>query len=105
MSNNLIANKTTEEKGSVKLVLEGELTLANASEIKNIFSESANEYEKINISLKNIKSIDLSFVQLLKSLKNNTLKNKKKLEIDYDLSQNILELLNNSGINLKKIIE
>ncbi|MGQ1945612.1 STAS domain-containing protein [Geofilum sp. OHC36d9] len=92
-----IAHK--EKNGEVNLVFSGQLTINNiekiASEIKTILEKPT----AVNIQVKEVENLDLTFVQLIYSIKNSGKKNNFKVTLSVSLSEELNSLVANAGFD------
>jgi anti-anti-sigma regulatory factor len=91
------------DKISGKILLEGELTLINAQEVKAKLHEALKKYQVLKVSVRNILSIDLSIIQLLYSLSKTAGQMKKSVTFDIVLPPEIDPLLRKAGF--KSLLE
>jgi len=94
----VIPSKKKGEK-KVKIVFKNELTIFSIEDFKDQFIDTVINNDEINIDLKDVKNLDLTFVQLIYSLKITANKLKKKVSLNTDLSKDLMSLFNNSGLN------
>ncbi len=98
MSNhNIIITNTGAES---TLTLSGSLTVARITEIKEAFDRALGNSQKLNIKASNIDSIDLTFVQLILSLKKLCQQKGIELTTNIDLNPEQTQLLQRAGIKL-----
>jgi anti-anti-sigma regulatory factor len=96
------AHITTEaqkpgDKTSGKIVLEGELTLNNAGEIKTKLYEAMKKYPLLKVSVRNITAIDLSGIQLLYSLSKTAEEMNRSVTFDIALLPETTALFQKAG--------
>jgi anti-anti-sigma regulatory factor len=96
------AHITTEalkpgDKTSGKILLEGELTLNNAGEIKTKLYEALKKYPLLKISVRNITAIDLSGIQLLYSLSKTAAEMKRSVTFEIALPPETAALFQKAG--------
>ncbi len=105
MSTKKIQIKPSRKKGEskVEINLIDELTIYSIEDIKNDIINAVNKYETIEIIGKSIKNMDLTFVQLIKSIQKTAEKTKKNLILNIDLNEEQNVLFSNSDIT--KIIK
>lgn len=91
----------SKQKGEKKatIILENELTIFTIEKLKNKMLETFEHYDTIEFNLKKVHNIDLTFIQLLFSLKNTAQKRNKKISLQADISEDIRLLLNNADLN------
>lgn len=80
------------------LTCEGELTIETSDKWYKEFKKAVKEHMDIRFSFKRIKKLDLSFVQLLISLKNTCDKEKINFEMTGDIPEDVSETLTLAGI-------
>ncbi len=97
----IIASKKKGSK-SVTIHLENELTIFSIEGMKDQIIDTVNKFEDIKIELKNVNNMDLTFVQLLYSIKITAEEQDKKVTFNADISEDIKTLFENS--DLSKII-
>ena len=100
MSTKRIQVKPSRKKGEskVEINLIDELTIYSIEDIKDDITEAVNKYEIIEIIGKSIKNMDLTFVQLIKSVQKTAEKTKKTLILDIELNEEQNVLFNNTDI-------
>lgn len=100
MSTKKIQIKPSKKKGEskVEIVLNEELTIYTIEEVKDTIFEAVNKYENIEINGFQIKNMDLTFVQLLKSIHKTVEKSKKSLTVNIELNNENKELFDNTDI-------
>ncbi len=93
--------KPSKKKGEnlVNIVLENELTIFSVESMKDMIIEAVMKYDQIGFALKNVNNIDLTFIQLLYSIKKSAKKLNKKVSFDIELSDDMKSLLNNSDLS------
>jgi len=97
---NNIYIKSSKKKGEkkVSIILENDLSIYTIENIKDKIIDSYKKNDVINFKLKNLKNIDLTFIQLVFSLKNASLKEGKTVTFDVDLPEDLDLLFRNSDI-------
>lgn len=86
---------TKENKGSAtQLIVEGKLVLANSVNIKKQFIDLLKKEKEAEIVLNNVKDIDLSFLQILLSIR----KTNSKINIEMNISDEHKKLIETAGI-------
>lgn len=100
LNNENIQVKPSKKKGEKKVtvVLENDLTIYSVDELKKIIDDLYKKYDDLNFEFKNIKNIDLTFVQLLFSIKQSALNDDKKITLDVDMPEDLELLFNNADI-------
>jgi anti-anti-sigma regulatory factor len=93
-----ISVKTRDEKPQTCIIIKGDLTLKNISAIKTELAEIISKKNEMLVKLIDITAMDLSFIQLLSSLKKN-----KKLVLEYKLNKDLEKILKQTGIKLEEL--
>lgn len=98
--NTNIKIKPSKKKGEkkVNIVLEKELTIFSIEQMHNKIIDAVKKYDEIELNLKNITNMDLTFVQLFFSIEQTAKKLKKKFTINSDLSDDVKSLFENSDL-------
>ncbi len=93
--------KPSKKKGEskVSIILENELTIFSIESMKDKIIESVMKYDQIEFALKNVNNIDITFIQLLYSIKKTAEELNKKVSFDVELSDDIKSLLNHSDLS------
>ncbi|MBI9052529.1 MAG: hypothetical protein JEY96_01845 [Bacteroidales bacterium] len=94
-----IAPSKNKEEKKVKITFENDLTIYSIEDFKAKFIEAYNKYDVINIKLKNVNNVDLTFIQLLYSLKEDSKKTNKSISFDFEFPEDLELLLNNSDLS------
>ncbi len=79
------------------LVIEGEITVQNATEIKTLLLDALEKTDTCFIDLQQITQIDLSGIQLLYAAKNYATNSNKDFKITGDCPVHMLETIKESG--------
>lgn len=79
--------------------IQGNLTINNSESIKKKLIEAINNFNELNITLKDIEKIDVSAIQLFYSLKKICNEKNKKIIFNTRFSDEISELLKHSGLD------
>lgn len=94
----LIQNSNKKNKIS-NIEIQGNLTINNSESIKKKLIEALNNFNELNITLKNINKIDISIIQLFYSLNKICNEKNKKIIFGTYFSDEISELLKHSGLD------
>ena len=70
-----------KENGAVKFIIENNMTIFNASELKQTLLDALSEPTNIKLDLSQVNEIDSAGFQLLLMLKNESKKNNKEYQI------------------------
>lgn len=89
--------KKKEKKA--RMIIEKELTIYTALEIKEYFLEALENYNELKIQIKNVENLDLSFIQLIESLRKTAEEYSKKIEISAELTDGTRSMVENSGFD------
>lgn len=96
---NLIFTPSKRKKTKkINIVIEGVFSLSTTKYVRENILPVLHEFEIIDISLKNIQQIDLSALQLLYYMQQNSIENKKQISFDAELSNEDRSLLFNAGL-------
>lgn len=82
-----------------RMTIEKELTIYTALEIKEYFLNALEKFDEIKVQIKDVENIDLSFIQLIESLRKTAEEYDKKLEISAELQDGTRSLVENSGFD------
>ena len=82
----------------ISVVIEGIFILNNAEFVKETIAPVFNDFDTIDIALKNIQQIDLAAVQALYNLKKTETTETKTVTLDAELSKEDRSILFNSGL-------
>ena len=96
--------KKTDSK-ALEFIIENEATIRNEEEFYNLFNSQINNSDNFLIKLKNIKNIDLSFIQLLLSIRKTLNNLNKELTFEIEIIPASLKILNNAGINPETLLK
>lgn len=88
-----------EGEKKVTIILENDLTIYSVDELKTIIVDNYKKNDEINFELKNIKNIDLTFIQLFFSLKHSAIGEGKTVSFDINMPDDLKLLFNNADIN------
>lgn len=93
--------KPSKKKGEsmANIVLENELTIFSIESMKDKIIETVMKYDHVEFALKNVNNVDMTFIQLLYSVKKTAESLNKKVSFNVDLSDDIKSLLNNSDLS------
>ena len=90
----LTVTKNRKDPAKGKLTFEGDLTLKNIKEIKDKLFESTKAYKALNIQVKKVDNLDITFIQLLIAVK----KSFSKVTINTEIPKHAEGIINNSGL-------
>lgn len=83
------------ENGTVKVMLQGDLSIRNASAIKAALLEGVATQKAIQVELLEVTALDLSLVQLLHAVRQENLQSTVTVK---DLESSIVELIKRAGL-------
>lgn len=97
--NMLITPSKKKGEKKVKITFKNDLTIFSIESIKDQFIYAVQKNDVIQLELKDVKNIDLTFIQLIYSLKISSASLKKEVSVSANLSEDIKSLFSNSGIS------
>ena len=83
---------------SIRLLMEGQLTMKNAALVKKELTAALYGSENIELVVKNILKIDLTILQLLIGLQKSAARLGKNLTLDMELTDSIQAVIRSSGL-------
>lgn len=92
-------------ESTVNIIIEGDASINSEEEFYRQILPLISEYDILEVEIKNIEVIDLTFIQLLLSLKNTLKYKNKNYKFSFDISEQMKSILDNSGINLKEFFQ
>ena len=85
-------------KGELDIILSGQLTIVSIKKItESVKAQLNNKPKKVSITVNDVENIDLTFVQLLQSIKNSGVKNGFEVEDSLKLPEDLSSLIKNAG--------
>lgn len=100
---NIKATGKTNKEKKADVLLQGELSIYNAEEIKKKLISAVNKHKNINVTLKNIENLDLAGIQLLYSCSKTCSKLNKKVTFNIELPRDIETIIENSGFSVHNL--
>jgi len=97
---NITVASENAENQSIEIVLNGELTVSHIDNIKNRILELSKNMSSVFLKIKGITMIDLSFLQMLISMKKSEGIWVKEFSAEIDTHGEFYELINNTGFKL-----
>ena len=88
-----------KKNNAVSLELKGYLNTTSILEIKKDISKAIKDAKIINIKVLDVDDADLSFIQLMYSLRQKADESKIEFGIELDINQEVLELFRRSGFS------
>lgn len=89
---------TSEGKSAVKVVIEGDLSIRNAQNLKEPLEAAFNKYDLFEVELQNITALDITSIQLMYSLKKAVRAKSKTMNLTLNVSEEIQNVLEYSGL-------
>lgn len=99
--NNNIKVTSVKNNGSksASILLEGDLTLNTLPKTKERIATAINNYDALNIEVKNIDSFELPWIQLLFAIKKTSQKLNKSITFNISLPENVRTIVEHAGFN------
>jgi len=90
-----------EEEGAEKaeMTIRKELTIYTILEIKDNFLEAIEKYNELDVNIKEVDNIDLSFIQLIESLRKTAEAYGKTISVSAELTDETRDLVENIGFD------
>lgn len=88
-----------KSENKARMVVEKELTIYTVLEIKENFTEAIRRFNELDIQIRNVENIDLSFIQLIESLRKTAEEYEKKIFISAELMNETKTLVDNAGFD------
>jgi anti-anti-sigma regulatory factor len=88
-----------KKEKKARMTIEKELTIYTALEIKEYFLDALEQYDEIKVQIKDVENIDLSFIQLIESLRKTAEEYEKTVDISAELQDGTRSLVENSGFD------
>ncbi|PWD99417.1 STAS domain-containing protein [Marinilabilia rubra] len=85
--------------GILTVDFSGQLTINYIQKIKEVVSEKIDFAQDISVSIDNPDNLDITFLQLLQSLKTTAELNKKELSVSSTLPNELESLVSNAGFS------
>ena len=89
----------SKSENKARMIVEKELTIYTVLEIKENFIEAIGQYDALDIQIRNVENLDLSFIQLIESLRKTAEEYGKKITISAELVNETRSLVENSGFD------
>lgn len=94
---NYLITVSPSGSGTTRVLLEGQLIIRNAAEIREQLIAAIKNYENLELVLENVTRIDLSVLQLLVALKKSAANFSKKVSFRPELSGKMKAIVERSG--------
>lgn len=82
-----------------RMTIEKELTIYTVLEIKEQFMLALKEFNELSVHIQKVENIDLSFIQLIESLRKTAEEYDKKINISAELTDETHNLVENAGFD------
>jgi len=86
-----------KNNNELSIVFSGQLTINSITKITDSVKTNISHPSKIEISVKDVENIDLTFIQLIEAIKNSGRKDGYKVTVSMKLSDDLNSLLENAG--------
>lgn len=86
-----------ENQDGIKLNFSGQLTIAQIQKIKDAVGEKVDFTKDIQVEVENPENLDITFLQLLQSLKITAEANKRQFSVSATLPNELESLVSNAG--------
>lgn len=87
------------DNNTITVNVTNELSLNNVEEFQQELLSVFHDYEQFNIQLKDIEIFDLAGIQILQGLKNSAEKAGKKVQLDIQLTDELIQIVQRAGFN------
>ncbi len=86
-----------KNNGELAIVFSGQLTISSVKKMTESLKANIDHPEKVLISVKDVENLDLTFIQLIQSIKNCGRKNGYEVAVSMKLPEDLSSLLVNAG--------
>lgn len=90
-------NKKDTKEQTAKLTISQDITIINSVTLKTKIEEALNSSSSLDLHLENIDVIDLAGLQLIYAVKQEALSQNKKLNIKFNLNDDLLKTIRMAG--------
>ncbi len=90
-------NKKDTKKQAAKLTINQDITIINSVALKTKIEEALSATSTLDLHLEDIEVIDLAGLQLIYAVKQEALSQNKKLNIKFNLKDDLLETIRMAG--------
>lgn len=90
-------NKKNTKEQAAKLTISQDITIINSVALKKKIEEALNSASSLDLHLENIDVIDLAGLQLIYAVKQEALSQNKKLNIKFNLKDDVLKTIRMAG--------
>jgi hypothetical protein len=99
MKNDNFTVQVKDNGENLELLFSGQLTINYIQKIKEAVGEQVNFLKDIAVKVDNPDNLDITFLQLLQSMKATTEKNKRQFSVSADLPNELNSLVTNAGFS------
>ena len=103
MTNVQLTSTPAPDNSHINIVLGGDITLANSSEITQNLIQILGEYDSIELGTSNITNIDISGIQIFYALRKLAETQHKKLRMKLNIPESNTELFTTAGIEINNL--
>lgn len=86
-----------KNNGELAIVFSGQLTISSVKKMTESLKANIDHPQKVLISTKDVENLDLTFIQLIQSIKNSGKKNGYEVALSIKLPEDLSALLVNAG--------
>ena len=86
-----------KNNGEYAIVFSGQLTISSIFKMTENVKANIDHPTKVHISVKDVENLDLTFIQLIQSIKNSGKKNGYEVSVSMKLPEDLSSLLVNAG--------
>ncbi len=86
-----------KNNGELAIVFSGQLTISSIKKMTESLKANIDNPKKVAISTKDVENLDLTFIQLIQSVKNSGKKNGYEVSVSMKLPDDLSSLLVNAG--------
>ncbi len=88
-----------EEENKARMTIRKELTIYTVLEIKDNFLNAIEKYDELDVHIQKVENIDLSFIQLIESLRKTAEEYGKTISVSAELTDETRDLVENTGFD------
>lgn len=86
-----------KNNGELAIVFSGQLTISSIKKMTQSLKTHIDNPEKVSITTKDVENLDLTFIQLIQSIKNSGKKNGYQVSVSIKLPEDLSSLMVNAG--------
>jgi ABC-type transporter Mla MlaB component len=90
------------QTGNGNVFLEGELTIAQAGQLRNDLNEVLKKHDTVKVTVQNVTSMDLTCIQLVYAFMKTCTQQNKKALLDIKLDSDLEVLLTKCGLKFNR---